>query len=342
MQKIEKKIGLALFGLGRAGRFHLESLRATSRARLLHVADVDPARAAEVAAEWECMSATSPTTALADPEVDAVIVATPTETHRALVEASLTADKAVLAEKPLGIDLAEIDACYRLASERGKPLFLAFNRRFDPSFAELARRVHAGDVGPLQILRTTSRDSPLPSVEYIRTSGGIFHDCIVHDLDMIRFIARENPVEVFAMGSSFIPEIGAIPDLDTVLVTLRLESGALASIDISRQAVYGYDQRVEVFGPKGMLQSENRAPTSTVLSTADATQHPPIEYSFPTRYREAYRAELETFLECVEDGRDVPVSHDDVRWNFVLAEAAERSHRERRPIPIEPPPPLGR
>ncbi len=331
------KLNIALVGLGRAGRFHLQSLGTSARARLTHVVDVDGARAAEVAAEWECEGATTPQAAFADPRVDAVIVASPTQTHRQLVQAALRAGKAVLAEKPLGVDLAEIDACYGLAAERELPLFLAFNRRFDPSFAELIRGVHAGAVGPVQLLRTTSRDSPLPSVEYIRTSGGIFHDCIVHDLDLIRHIARENPVEVFAFGSSFIPEIRALGDLDTVLVLCRFASGALASIDISRQSAYGYDQRVEVFGPKGMLRAENRAPTSTELSTALDTRHPPIEYSFPTRYREAYLAELEAFLDCALDGSPVPVTHDDVCWSFTLAEAAERSCREARPVEVKEP-----
>ena len=332
------KLNLALFGLGRAGSFHLQSLRTSSRARLLHAVDVDGERAGAVAADMECEAATSVGPALDDPRVDAVIVATPTQTHHDLVQAALRAGKAVLAEKPLGVDLKEIDSCYGLAAERRLPLFLGFNRRFDPSFAELIRGVHGGAVGPVQILRTTSRDSPLPSSDYIETSGGIFHDCIVHDLDMVRHIARENPVEVFAFGSSFIPEIGALHDLDTVLVACRFASGALASIDISRQAVYGYDQRIEVFGPRGMLQAENRAPTSTLLSAAAGTLHPAIEHSFPTRYREAYLAELEAFLDCALLGSPVPVTHEDVRWSFVLADAAERSHREGRPIAVEPPP----
>jgi myo-inositol 2-dehydrogenase/D-chiro-inositol 1-dehydrogenase len=331
------RLNVALFGLGRAGEFHLRSLRASPRARLVRVVDVDADRTARVAAEWECEGTTTATPALEDPQVHAVIVATPTPTHRDLVQAALRADKAVLAEKPLGVDLAEIDACYRLAAERSLPLFLGFNRRFDPSFAELIRGVHAGAIGPVQILRTTSRDSPLPSVDYIRSSGGIFHDCIVHDLDLIRHIARENPVEVFAFGSSFLPEIRALDDLDTVIVTCRFASGALASIDISRKAVYGYDQRVEVFGPLGMLQAENRAATSTVLSGPEHTRLPPIEFSFPTRYREGYAAELEAFLDCALDGAPLPISHEDARWSFVLAQAAERSYREARPVEVKPP-----
>jgi myo-inositol 2-dehydrogenase/D-chiro-inositol 1-dehydrogenase len=331
------KLAVALLGLGRAGRFHLQSLRGSGRARLVHVVDVDAARADEIAADHDCRGSTTPDAALADPQVDAVIVATPTWTHRELVLAALGAGKAVLAEKPLGVDLAEIDACYHLAAKRGLALFLGFNRRFDPSFRALARGVHEGRVGRVQILRTTSRDSPLPSTEYIRTSGGIFHDCIVHDLDLVRHIAREDPALVFSFGSAFKPEIRELDDLDTVLVSLRFASGAVASIDISRDSADGYDQRVEVFGDQGMLQAENRSGTSTVFSGREDRRQPPIEYSFPTRYREAYAAELDAFVDCALDGAPVPVTHADVRWSFVLAEAAERSWRESRPIEVKPP-----
>lgn len=331
------KLNVALLGLGRAGQFHLQSLRASARTRLTHVIDVDRALASAVAGSWECEGATSPDAALSDARVDAVIVATPTHTHCELVQASLRAGKAVLSEKPLGVELAEIDSCYELATERGLPLFLGFNRRFDPSFAELIRGVHAGAVGAIQILRTTSRDSPAPSTEYLRTSRGIFHDMIVHDFDLIRHIARENPIEVFATGSSFIPEVGALGDLDTVLVTCRFPSGALASIDASRKSVYGYDQRLEVFGQLGMLQAENRAPTSTVRSGPEERSQPAIEYSFPTRYREAYLAELEAFIDCALEGAPAPLTHDDARWSFVLADAAERSRREGRPVDVKAP-----
>jgi myo-inositol 2-dehydrogenase/D-chiro-inositol 1-dehydrogenase len=171
-------------------------------------------------------------------------------------------------------------------------------------------------------------------MDYIKTSHGIFHDCIVHDLDMIRFISQEDPIEVYSLGSNFIPEIQAIDDLDNVLVSLRFASGLLASIDVNRFASYGYDQRIEAFGDKGMLQSENRYPQSTVLSSEAGVSRPPIEFSFPSRYREAYQRELETFRKCVVEGIPLPITYEDVRMSFVLSDLAERSYREGRPMRV--------
>ena len=326
---------VALFGLGRAGKFHLQSIRLASDIKLSYVVDVDARLAETVGTQYECPWSVDWQGVLKDPDVDAVIVATPTQTHHDYIMAALDAGKAVFTEKPLGVGMEEIDACYDKAKEKGLPLFLGFNRRFDPSFSDLARKVHAGDVGQLHLLRTTSRDSPLPSMDYIKTSHGIFHDCIVHDLDMIRFVTQEDPIEVFSYGSCFIPEIAALGDIDTVLVTLKFESGLLCSIDISRHAVYGYDQRVEAFGDKGMIQAENRSPLSTRLSGLDSVSTPPIEFSFPSRYREAYLREIEIFRDCIGENRPIPVSHADARKNFILAVAAEESFKLGRPVKID-------
>ena len=184
------------------------------------------------------------------------------------------------------------------------------------------------------MLQIISRDSPLPSMDYIKTSHGIFHDCIVHDLDMIRFIAREDPSEVFAIGSNFVPEIKALNDLDNVLVSLKFASGLLASIHVNRLAAYGYDQRIEAFGSNGMLQAENRSPLATILATPAGFMRPPIEHSFPTRYREAYRIELETFRDCVLNQAPLPITHEDVRMSFILCDLAERSYRDGKPVAV--------
>lgn len=184
------------------------------------------------------------------------------------------------------------------------------------------------------MLRVTSRDSPLPSIEYISTSHGIFHDCIVHDFDMLRYITGRHPVEIYAAGSSFIEGIGKLDDLDNVLVTLKYDDGMIASIDVSRFAAYGYDQRIEVFGSKGMLQAENKSPTSTFMSDKDGLHRPVIEYSFPTRYRDAYRNQLEVFLECINNAKPVPVTHEDVRMGFMLCELGMKSHRENKPLKV--------
>ncbi|MCZ6463972.1 MAG: Gfo/Idh/MocA family oxidoreductase [Proteobacteria bacterium] len=330
--------GVALLGLGRAGSFHLASIRSLPGVRLARVYDVDRARAEKVAAETGCVAAASDAEAIGADDVDAVVIATPTQTHHGYVVAALEAGVPVLSEKPLGVDLDEIDQCFSLARDRGLPLLVAFQRRFDPSFAAAAAAVHAGEVGELQFIRSVSRDNPVPSIDYIKTSNGIFHDCIVHDFDLLCWIARETPEEVFAFGSNFLPDVKAIGDLDTVVVALRFASGLLASIDISRKSVYGYDQRLEVFGSRGMVQSENRPQTMAVRSGEDGISAPPIDYSFPTRYRDAYRLELECFLDCVRGGREVPITHEQVRAVHRLANAAEQSFREGRPVRVEPSP----
>lgn len=330
-----KALRIALFGLGRAGKFHLQSIRLAADIKLGYVVDVDEVTAQAIAGDFECKWSTDRASALCDPNIDAVIVATPTQTHHDYIIDSLEAGKAVFTEKPLGVGMEEIDACYQKAEEKGLPLFLGFNRRFDPSFADLATRVHSGEVGRLQLFRTTSRDSPLPTIDYIKTSHGIFHDCIVHDLDMVRFVTREDPIEVFSYGSCFIPEIGAVGDIDTVLVTLKFASGLLCSIDISRHAIYGYDQRVEAFGDEGMIQAENRHPLTTRHFGGKSVSSSPIEFSFPTRYREGYLRELETFRDYLAEGRPMPVSHEDAKKNFILADAAERSFKSGQPVKID-------
>jgi len=295
---------------------------------------VDESLAKRLAENLECDYSTDVDGSLRRADIDAVIVASPTHEHYGQIQAALKAGKPVFTEKPLGSSIKEIDTCFALAKRSRLPLFVGFNRRFDPSFSSLARGVKDGQVGVLQMLRVTSRDSPLPTMDYISTSHGIFHDCIVHDFDMLRFITDMDPVEIYSVGSSFVEGIGALGDLDNVLVALRYDNGMIASIDVNRFASYGYDQRIEAFGSKGMLQAENRSPVSTVLSSDEGMLRPTIEHSFPTRYQEAYRQELTAFSNCLREGGPVPVTHKDVRMSFILSELGEQSHREARPLRV--------
>jgi myo-inositol 2-dehydrogenase/D-chiro-inositol 1-dehydrogenase len=331
------KLGIALLGLGRAGAFHLESIRSLRTARLCQVYDTDHTKAERIARETGCHSARDADEAIHAAGVDVVVIATPTQTHHAYVVEALEARKPVLSEKPLGVHLREIDHCFSIAKERGLPLLVAFQRRFDSSFASVVEAAHAGEVGDLHFVRSVSRDNPAPSIDYIRTSCGIFHDCIVHDFDLVCQIAHSTPEEVFAFGSCFNPEIGSTGDLDNVVVSLRFANGLLASVDVNRSSAYGYDQRIEVFGSLGMLQAENRPQNLVVRSTGKGIARPPVDHSFPTRYRDAYRAELECFLDCVRGDREVPITHDQVRRSYVLADSAERSYREGRPVRIGEP-----
>ena len=328
-------IGIALLGLGRAGSFHLTSIATLPGVRLRQVYDIDQDRAARVAADTGSVAADDAVAAIGAPNVDAVVVATPTLSHHDYVTAALGEGKPVLSEKPLGTELAHIDRCYDTAARAGVPLLVAFQRRFDPSFAAAVTAAHRGEVGELQFIRSVSRDNPVPSIDYIRTSCGIFHDCVVHDLDMVCLLAPSPPAEVFAMASSFIDDIAAVGDVDNVVISLRFASGLLATIDVNRRSVYGYDQRLEVFGDGGMLQVGNRPQSTLSQETVIGAASAPIDYSFPTRYADAYRSEFECFLACVRDERDVPVTHDQVRLVHRLADAAEQSARERVAVVVD-------
>ena len=328
---------LALVGLGRAGQFHLQSIRQLAQLELGYVIDADQGLAAQTATAHGCPGSNDFSLALSDPTLHGVIIATPTGAHYSQILQALEAGKAVFTEKPLGETLKQIRECYALAEKVERPLMVGFNRRFDPTFSSLAAQVVAGSIGRPMLVRITSRDSPLPTLEYLKTSHGIFHDCIVHDLDMLRFITREDPGEVYAVGSNFVPEIQAINDLDNVLVTLKYKSGLLATIDVNRLATYGYDQRIEAFGDKGMLQAENRSAASTVLSNAEGVGRPKIEHSFPSRYREAYVEELRAFARTLQLPSQCPITEQDVCTSHQLCDAAQQSYREQKPIKIELP-----
>lgn len=323
---------ISLVGLGRAGKFHLQSLGLLDTARLVSVFDTDQEKSKSVAKKHQCRAARDPAEAIESADIDAVIVATPTNAHFEYSRQAIEAKKPLLTEKPLGSTLAEIDACFQSAKASNVPLMVAFQRRFDPSFASLIQAVRRGDVGQPHFIRSVSRDNPVPSIEYLRISGGIYHDCMVHDLDMVVQLAQSRPTHLSAFGTSFIPEIGELYDHDSAVAMLKFESGVTASIDIDRNSVFGYDQRLEVFGDGGMLQANNQYPTTVVHATQHGVTKPTIEYSFPTRYREAYRAELACFLACVRGELDVPITYDDVRWNHLLAVGVETAARENRVV----------
>ena len=274
----------------------MQSLGLLDGVEFTTVYDIDQAKADSVAAAHNCVAARTPEEAIDRPDIDAVIIATPTNAHFELSKLAIDAGKPLLTEKPLGRTLHEIDTCFNSASAAGVPLMVAFQRRFDPSFASLTEAVHRGDVGQTHFIRSVSRDNPVPTLDYLRISGGIYHDCMVHDLDMVLTLAQSKPTHLGAFATSFIPGIGALPDHDSVVGTMKFDNGVTASIDINRQSAYGYDQRLEVFGDGGMLQADNQYQSTVTHATGAGFTRPPIEYSFPTRYREAYCAELACFL----------------------------------------------
>jgi myo-inositol 2-dehydrogenase / D-chiro-inositol 1-dehydrogenase len=325
-------IEICQFGAGRIGRMHAQNLARHPAYRLRYVIDVHEASAREVAAATGAKVATTDQ-ALADPAVAAVLIASSTDTHAGLIEAAARAGKAILCEKPIDLSRARVDACLAVAAQAGVPLMIGFNRRFDQNFGALKRALDGGRLGRLELLSIISRDPGPPPAAYIEVSGGLYRDMMIHDFDLARWLLGEEPVEVFAAGSCLVePEIGRLGDVDTALVILKTGSGALAQISCSRRAAYGYDQRIELHGAKGMARAEN-VRLSTVEIADDAGWHgekPP--FFFIERYAAAYQAELDHFAECLQTGKAPSPSGEDGRRALALADAAVESLRTGRAV----------
>lgn len=317
----------ALFGCGRIGRMHAGYVAAHPRAELAWAFDVHRPAAEAVAAESRAKVAATVEEALADPTVGAVLIASSTDTHVDLITRSAEAGKAILCEKPIDLDIAKVDACWQRIGHLNVPIQIGFNRRFDPSFASLARRLRAGEIGePRQVL-ITSRDPDIPSDDYMKVAGGLLRDMTIHDFDLARFLLPEEPVAVFAVASALIDErVRRLGEHDTAAVVLTTATGKQAVITNYRRAVYGYDQRIEVVGERGMLKAENRHPTTVEIWTAEHTRaRDPVLHFFIERYREAYAAELDAFVRAVLDREPVPVTFADGRAALRLADAAYES-----------------
>jgi len=330
------RIGVCLVGSGRIGAVHLKNILANQRLELKYVVDVD-AKAAQAAAAQaaSCKPLSSLDEALKDASVKGIVICTPTAAHKDAIIASLRAGKAVMCEKPISLVIKEIDECYEEAKKHNTPLLCGYQRRSDPSFTALHDSIKKGNIGTVQIVKTTSRDNPVPTLAYLKISGGIFHDCGSHDIDVCRWVVGEDPCEVFASASAFKKEIKDINDYDTVLINLKFPGGALGSIDLSRKAAYGYDQRIEVLGDKGMVQAMNRQPTTMVLSTENGIQTDPYCYSFPQRYDVTYALELDHFVDVVLGKAQPRLSHQDARAVAIIADAAEESARSGKAVAIK-------
>jgi myo-inositol 2-dehydrogenase/D-chiro-inositol 1-dehydrogenase len=327
-----------LFGAGRIGRVHADSLAAHPRAELVTVYDpVEPA-AREVAGQYGAEATGDVDAILGAPGIDAVVIASPTPTHVELLTASARAGKAVLCEKPIDLDLARVDACWAEIKDEHATIMIGFNRRFDPSFAEARARVVAGEIGRLEELLITSRDPAPAPAAYIASSGGIFRDMTIHDFDMARFFLDE-VVEVQAMGANLIePYIAEAGDVDSAVITLRGAGGELCQIVNSRRCSFGYDQRIEAFGADAMLSVANQTATSVRRSGPAGTETaPPYLNFFLDRYRDAYRAELDHLVSCLEQGLAPSPGFADGRAALVLAEAANESLKAGRAVRIGAP-----
>jgi myo-inositol 2-dehydrogenase / D-chiro-inositol 1-dehydrogenase len=327
-------ISFCQFGAGRIGAIHAENIARHPVAHLRAIVDVDAAAAERLASRHGAAVGTQ-ASVLADRSIQAVVIASSTNTHADLVEAAARAGKAVFCEKPLDLDRRRAEACLAVVAECGVPLMLGFNRRFDPHFARLERQLRDGRIGRVELLSITSRDPSPPPLAYVRVSGGLFRDMMIHDFDMARWLLSEEPVAIFAAASVLVdPAIGAAGDVDTALVTLRTGSGALCQISNSRRAVYGYDQRIEILGSNGALKADNVALSTVAFAGADGiVSDKPLPF-FLERYAEAYRLELDHFVDALARGTPpLPGGSDGVKA-LALADAALRSLQTGRAIAL--------
>jgi len=331
------QINVGLIGAGRIGRVHAENLAyRIPQVNLVAVADVFLEAAEKCAADYQIPSVSQdPQTVFDDENIDAVIICSSTDTHAQFISDAAVSGKHVFCEKPIALDLAVIDAALEAVDKSGVKLQLGFNRRFDPNFKQARDMVAAGKIGEPHIVHVIARDPSPPPVEYIKVSGGIFLDQTIHDFDMARFLIDSEVEEVYAIGGVMVdPAIGEAGDIDTAIVTLRYANGAIGMIDNSRQAVYGYDQRVEVFGSKGTIVVGNNTPHTAVYSNADNVQSAKPLYFFLERYMEAYLAEMQVFVDCIVEDTPPPVTGIDGRIPVVMGLAAWKSYRENRPVKL--------
>ncbi|MHA2037275.1 MAG: inositol 2-dehydrogenase [Promethearchaeota archaeon] len=329
---------VGVIGAGRIGKIHTENiLRNIPNLKLKLVADINIDDQMEQWAKRLGVPLLTPDVQdiFNDPEIDAVVIASSTDSHVNLIQKAAAMKKDVFCEKPIDTDLKLIRETLEIVKKEGIKLMIGFNRRFDKNFKRVRDIVSSGQVGTPQIVKVTARDPALASIEYLKSSGGMFFDMTIHDWDMVRFQTGCEVKEVYATGAALVdPEVGKIGDIDTAAVILKLENGAIGIIDNSRQAVYGYDQRVEVFGSKGCAVAENEPSNTVRLYTAEKIKEDNIPYFFLERYMESYALELQSFYECLRDNNEPSPTGEDGLVNAIIAAAVQKSHEENRPVKI--------
>lgn len=330
-------IRVAVLGAGRIGQIHAANVAANPLATLVVVADPFPAAGKSLAERLNCEYCASPEEVIARKDIDAVVIGTPSDTHADLMLKAARVGKAVLCEKPVDNDLGKADEAIAELTALKAKVMMAFNRRFDPSNIELRRAIDAGDIGEVRQVIITSRDPGLPPKDYVAHSGGIFRDMAIHDFDMARFLLGEEPVEVYAKASRVVDRamMEEFDDYDTLMVIMQTASGKQCHINCCREASYGYDQRFEILGSKGMLQNDNLRPSTVRRFNAVETEaRPPLLNFFLQRYTDAYRNELGAFLSALTDGTPLPTNPMDGRQALRLADAALESVATGRAVAV--------
>lgn len=331
----KKVIKVGVIGAGRIGKIHAETLATrVPGAAVEAIADVNITAAQELAEKLHIPHVYSDyKKIMEDPTIDAVAICSSTNTHADLMIEAAAAGKHIFCEKPVDHSLAKIDKAIAAVNKAGVKCQIGFNRRFDPNFKKLRDLVKEGKIGDLQILRITSRDPAPPPAEYVKTSGGMFLDMTIHDFDMARYLSDSEVEEVSTFGGVMVdPAIGAAGDIDTAIIMLKFANGAIGTIDNCRKAVYGYDQRAEVFGSGGMAATANNTPNTSVYSDAEGVHAEKPLYFFLERYMDSFVAEMRDFIAAVREDTVTPVTVEDGRVPVVIAMAAKRSLDENRPV----------
>lgn len=327
-------INIGILGCGRIGQVHAASINRITGARVFAVADAFAASSESLAASTGAIIQTADAL-IANPDIHAVVIGTPTDTHYDLIHAAARAGKAIFCEKPIDMSADRIRDCIKVVGETGVPFMTAFNRRFDTNFANVGAQIRAGNIGNVEIVTILSRDPNPPPVSYIKSSGGIFRDMMIHDIDMARFLLGEEPVQVFAVGSALVdPLIGEAGDFDTAAVTLTTASGKICQISNSRRATYGYDQRIEVHGSKGMLRAANVLENTVEIGTAAGFGMAPTLNFFLERYEAAYRSEMAQFVANLASGAPMSPTIEDGLRAQIIADAATVSCQTGQPIAL--------
>jgi myo-inositol 2-dehydrogenase/D-chiro-inositol 1-dehydrogenase len=335
-----KKTTVGVVGAGRIGTMHAECL-----VRWLPEARVRAVASPHLDTQWaESLGIPVRTTdnaaVFGDPEIDAVVIAASSGFHCQLITQAAAAGKHVFCEKPLAFEPGPIEEAIERVERAGTLLQVGFNRRTDPNVSDMRRAIGEGQIGEIHTIQITNRDPKAPPIDFVKRSGGIFLDFLIHDFDTIRFLSGSEISEVYAIGNVLVdPEIGAAGDIDTAIVTARLDNGALAVIDASRQAVYGYDQRFEVFGSDGSVAVGNTTPTNRVVSTEGGVASRLPHDGFVSRYRDAFISEMRAFLEAVRGEAPVVAGGSDALAAVKAALAARESYLNRRPVSLASPTP---
>lgn len=330
-------IRFGLVGTGRIGRVHARTLtQLVPGAELVALTDLNLDAAQSVGAEFGVPQvADNFEQILDDPTIQAVAICSATDTHASFIIQAARAGKHIFCEKPIAADLEAIDKALKAVDQTGVKFMVGFNRRFDPNHQRIKQAIECGEIGTPHLLHIISRDPAPPPIDYVKVSGGMFFDMTIHDFDMARFLLGD-VTEIYASAGVLVdPAIGAVGDVDTALITLKFANGAIGSIDNSRQAVYGYDQRVEVFGSRGSASSGNIYPDAVTISSAESVRRGlPLNF-FMDRYVPSYQAELAAFVRCLIEDTEPPVNGYDGRVPVVMAMAALRSYQENRPVRLD-------